>query len=154
MRASSLFFMALLVSIPLCASAGETPAAAGVDSRYPVQVSPEGAVRQKTEMRGNLAALRDTLAKLAEKDFPGVENSLRKLAHSGPVAERPGASTKVFRDLEAEFEASVDKAVMAARSGNIETVLRSLSDTMGYCQSCHSAFREDLGSVPGAPAAK
>lgn len=154
MRASTLLFLALLVSIPLCVSAGDVPAGPAGDARYPVQVTPEGAVRQKTEMRGNLVALRTTLSQLADKDFAGVETSLRKLGHTGPVAERPGASTKVFRDLEAGFEASVDKAVAAARSGNTETVLRALSETMGYCQSCHSAFREDLEPAHGAAETK
>jgi len=153
MRASSLLLLALLVTVPVPAS-GEEPPAAGTDSRFPVHVSPEAALRQKAEMRGNLAALRDTLVKLADKDFPGVESSLRKLAHEGSVAQRPGASTEVFRSLEADFEASVEKSVLAARSGNIETVLRSLGDTMGYCQSCHSAFHQSVETAPGADAAK
>jgi hypothetical protein len=154
MRATTLLLLATLISVPVHAFGEEQPPAAGTDSRFPVQLSPEAALLQKAEMRGNLVALRDTLVKLADKDFPGVESSLRNLSHEGLVADRPGASTKVFRDLEAEFEASIDKAVLAARSGNIETVLRSLSHTMGYCQSCHSAFHQSLEAAPAPAAAK
>jgi hypothetical protein len=149
MRANGLNFgltlAALLVTIPVWSRAADpTPAA---DPRYPVPVTSGEAVLQKTEMRGNLVALRDTLAALANKDFVSVESSLRRLVHTGPVAERAGVSTKVYRDLESQFEASVDKAVTAARSGNLEVVLRSLSDTMAYCQSCHMAFRQSVDST-------
>lgn len=145
----------LVLSIPLYALAGEpSPVPAGADSRYPVQVTPEEALRQKGEMRNNLAVLRNTLAALADKDFAGVETSLRKLAHEGPVATRPGVSTTVFRDLEKGFEGSVDKAIQATHNADVTVVLRALSDTMGYCQACHMAFRQSLEAKPGAEPAK
>jgi len=151
MRAFNNMVMSLLfLSVPLLAKAGEQPPAApGPDSRYPVQVTPEEALRQKGEMRNNLAALRNTLSALADRDFAGVEVSLRKLAHEGPVAARPGVSTGVFRDLERGFEASVDKAIQATHNGDVDVVLRALSDTMGYCQSCHMAFRQAFEGKPG-----
>jgi hypothetical protein len=150
MRAYGLILATLLLVVPNVARAVDS--APGVDTRYPVPVTSGDAVEQKTEMRGNLVALRDTLTALAARDFIAVEKSLRQLVHTGPVTERPGASTQVFRDLEAQFEASVDKTVAAARSGNVDVVLRSLSDTMAYCQSCHMAFREALDTkAPAEP---
>ena len=150
----------LLVSIPLCAGAGEqapgrAPTPGTPDARYPVQLTPEEAVRQKGEMRNNLVALRRTLAALADKDFVGVEDSVRRLAHEGPLTARPGASTSIFRDLERGFERSVDKTLEAARSRDSDAVLRALGDTLAYCQSCHMAFRQAVEPKPeGKPETK
>ncbi|MFN2378018.1 MAG: hypothetical protein ABR538_15920 [Candidatus Binatia bacterium] len=156
MRTASMLLAVLLVSSPDAGLAGDPPSAsapapapaASADKRVPVQVTPEESLRQKFEMRENLVALRDTLARLAESDFAGVEQAVRRLAHPGPVSARPGVSVAVFADLERQFEGSVDKTVEAARSGNSQTVLRALSDTMAYCQSCHMAFRQ--AEVPGS----
>ncbi|MBI5505001.1 MAG: hypothetical protein HY899_09360 [Deltaproteobacteria bacterium] len=152
MRAFNKMVMGIvLLAIPLSGQAGEQPPAAqGPDSRYPVQVTPEEAVRQKGEMRNNLVALRNTLVALADKDFAAVEVSLRKLAHEGPVAARPGVSTTIFRDLERGFEGSVDKTVEAVRSHDVDVILRSLGDTMAYCQACHMAFRQSVEAKYGA----
>ncbi|HEY2773396.1 MAG TPA: hypothetical protein VGK20_05015 [Candidatus Binatia bacterium] len=140
MRAIASVAAALLVvltAVPSRAADQPTP-----DDRFPVPVSPSESVRQKTEMRSNLVALRSTLSKLADKDFKGVEASLRGLVHTGDLAHRPGVKTEVFRKLEKQFEDQVDKTVEAARSGQTEVVLRALSETMAYCQSCHMAFRQ------------
>lgn len=157
-RFNEKFLIPLLLVIPLFAIAADQPAAepsaapppspvpgqAGPDTRYPVPLTTDEALRQKGEMRNNLAALRNTLTALADKDFAGVESSLRRLAHEGSLATRPGVSTTVFRQLEREFEANVNKTIEAARSQNVDVVLRSLSDTMAFCQSCHMAFRQSL----------
>jgi len=149
MHATTLILAVLLVSSPTFALAGEQqPAGVGApDSRFPVEVSPEESLRQKAEMRNNLVALRDALAGLAKSDFPAVESAVRRLAHAGPVAARPGVSTAVFADLERQFERSVDKTVEATRSGNSSVVLHALSDTVAYCQSCHMAFRQAVGKA-------
>jgi cytochrome c556 len=140
----------LLASSTAAMAAGQD----GVDSRYPVPVSPGESVQQKVEMRSNLVALRATLARLADKDFEGVEKALHTLDHGGPKDTRPGASTPAFRMLEREFEEHVNKTIAAARDANTEVVLRQLSETMAYCQSCHMSFRQEVGSTPGgAPAA-
>ena len=151
MRATPVMLAVLLVSIPVYARAGEQQPAEVTtpDSRVPVEVTPEESVRQKTEMRNNLVALRDLLANLAASDFAGVETAARRLAHVGPVAARPGVSMAVFADLERQFERSVDKTVEAARSGNTAVVLRATSDTIAYCQSCHMAFRQAVGKARG-----
>lgn len=154
MRATGFVLTLLLASVPLVASAGDPAPGPGGDARYPVQVSPEEANRQKTEMRSNLVALRETLDRLANKDFPGVEIAVRRLSHEGPLTKRPGASTKVFGDLERSFEASVDRTIQATRSGSTEVVLRSLSETMGYCHSCHMAFREAVAAEGTGDAGK
>lgn len=148
MRATTIFLAVLLVAIP--AWAGDAPPAA--DGRVPVQVTPEESVRQKAEMRSNLVALRETLDRLADSDYAGVEHAVKGLAHSGPVSARPGVSTAAFADLERQFERSVDRTIEAARSGNSTVVLRALSDTMAYCQSCHMAFRQADPSAAGRPA--
>jgi|GEM_PF-2221199 len=154
MRAVNKMVMGLLLALPLCVHAAEQPpAAAGPDPRFPVQVTPDEAVRQKGEMRNNLVALRTALSALADKDFAGVEVSLRKLAHEGPVAARPGVSTAKFRELEKGFEGSIDRTIEAVHTGDVAAVLRGLSDTMAFCQSCHMAFRQSVEPKYGvAPA--
>jgi len=147
MFSTRLILAAFLVSFVAGARADE----GARDARYPVAVSPEESVRQKAEMRGNLVALRATLARLADKDFAGVETALKQLDHGIPSADRPGASTEVFHKLEAQFQQRVDKTIAAARSGNTDVVLRELSETMAYCQSCHMAFRQDVGQKPASP---
>jgi len=145
----------LTLAIALCVHADELPhATAGPDVRYPVQVTPNEAVRQKDEMRGNLVALRHTLRALANKDFAAAEVSLGKLAHEGIEAKRPGVSTAIFRELERGFETSVDETIRAVRTQKVDVVLRSLSETMGFCQACHMAFRQAVADKAAAARTK
>jgi cytochrome c556 len=155
MRSPALLLSFLLMTLPAAALAADAQPVPN-DPRFGVHESPVDAAKQKTEMRNNLVALRSALSSLAEKDFDGVENAVRRLAHSGPVAQRPGVTTEIFRDMEKQFEAQVDKTVVAARSRNVDTVLRELAETMGYCQSCHMTFRQAVepaaeGTAPKAP---
>ena len=146
MRTTTVMLAAVLLSIAayVYAADSEKTEPAATDSRYPVKVAPGEAVHQKEEMRRNLVALRNALDSLAESDFEGVENAVKRLGHPGPLAKRPGVSTGVFADLERQFERSVDASAAAAHSGNSKATLHALANTMGYCQSCHAAFRQNV----------
>lgn len=150
MRVSPLI-LALLLAAPVLAGAATPPADASGDPRIAVPVTADEALRQKHEMRNNLAALREALGSLAESDYPAVESAVRRLGHPEPVSTRPGVNVAVFADLERQFERSVDLAVEAAHSGNSRRTLQALSDMMGFCQSCHMAFRQAAPAAAAAP---
>ncbi len=149
MRVSPLILACLLLAPVAAAATG--PEAASGDNRVAVPLTADEALRQKREMRGNLVALRETLAGLAESDYAAAEAAIRRLGHPDAVSTRPGVDVAAFADLERRFERSVDLAVEAAHSGNSRRTLRALSDMMGYCQSCHMAFRQAAPTPAATP---
>lgn len=124
------------------------------DSRYPVTVTPSEALVQKEKMRSALVALRLMLGALAEKDYATVEKHVPELGHGD--FEPTAVPTPVYQGLEGKFRESMQEVVDAARSHDTDAVLRQLSKTMAWCQSCHAALRQEV--VPpkpdGAPAGK
>lgn len=139
----------LLLSAAVSVQAGETRA--GVDSRYPVTLTPAEAWAQKQQMQATLTGLRQILAALAEKDFLAVERAVPALGHSTVASAQQVVTTTVYRRMEAQFQESTVKVTAAARSKDEKAVLKELSATMGWCQSCHSALRQEV--VPDAPEA-
>lgn len=135
--------LAVAAMAPVAGAAGEEAAPAAVDSRYPVPVTPEEALRQKAEMRDNLIALRLTLEALSKDDFPTVEKMLKLLRHHDSPAPRPGLDTEVYRKLDAGFQGAVEKAAVAARARDTKAVLHELGATVAFCQSCHQALRQE-----------
>lgn len=151
MRVPALILALLLLSPATASAADQAAEGNSGDSRIGVPVTADEALRQKREMRDNLVALRETLAGLAAGDYTAVEHAVRRLGHSEPASTRPGVNVAAFADLERQFERSVDLTVEAAHSGNSRKTLEALSEMMGYCQSCHMAFRQ---ATPAAATVK
>lgn len=145
MRKIPLAFAALLFAV--CAGAAEPRPVE--DPRYPVTLTPAEALAQKAQMQKTLVALRDILAALPERRFDAIVKSAVDLGHRDQAPVQQVVTTTVYRKMEKDFQDSVDKVVASARGGSVDGVLRDLSATMGWCQACHAALRQEV--VPGAP---
>lgn len=119
------------------------------DKRYPVTLTPSESLAQKAQMQQSLVALRQILAALAVKDFAEVERATVRLGHTGMPSAQQTVTTSVYRKMEAQFQEATGKVTVAARAADGDAVLRELSEVMGWCQSCHSALRQEV--VPAEP---
>lgn len=146
-KAVSFLMMGLLLSVAVAGQAGESKA--GEDSRYPVTLTPAEALAQKQQMQDSLAALRQILVALADKDYAAVEKAVPALGHSTVASAQQVVTTTVYRKMETQFQESAAKIVAAARSRDESAVLRELGATTGWCQSCHAALRQEV--VPAEP---
>jgi len=144
----------LLVTFPLASTAADQNDAMGHmmhhqmqasdDQRISLGLSPEMKRHQLTNMRSHVAAIQSIVGMLAEGDYGsaaqvahsrlGLTDEMKKMCNRFDNAE--------FRQLGFAFHRSGDALGDALQTKDLNKSLSALHDTMGYCVSCHSKFRQ------------
>ena len=130
-------------------AAATAGAADPTDSRYPVTLTPSEALAQKAQMQTSLEALRRILGALATKDWAEVQKGVPDLGHASSAQKT--VTTTVYKKMDAQFQEATTRVAAAAAAKDSDAVLRELGVTMGWCQSCHAALRQEV--VPSEPEA-
>ncbi|MFK5986172.1 MAG: hypothetical protein QM479_12225 [Pseudomonadota bacterium] len=115
------------------------------DTREVIYLDQASRAFLKHEMQGNVAAIQQALAALAEEDMFAVAEAFRPMGMQGmshvPPSLRnsmPMGFKKLGMPLHQAFDQLANKAEMGA---TIKEVLADLSKAMKLCVACHSAYQ-------------
>jgi len=114
------------------------------DNRIPLNLSPEMKQHQLSNMREHVVAIRTIIGFIAENNF----SEAAQVAHSklGLTPEMQQMCSNFgdekFKSLGFAFHKSGDDLGDALQTKDTTASLRALNTTMGFCVSCHAAYRQ------------
>jgi len=115
-----------------------------MDDRVSLDLSPEMKQHQLTNMRSHVEAIKNIVGLIAENKFDDAS----KIAHDklGLTPEMKEMcnmfDNEKFKTLGLAFHKSGDDLGDALQTKDVNTSLRALNTTMGYCVECHSTYRQ------------
>lgn len=118
-----------------------------LDTRAPLPLTPMMANHQKENMRDHLAAVQAIIAAMATSDFPAVEKAAAPIGYTeamGQMCKHMGAGAEGFAERALQFHHHADRIGEAARMREPSAILRALSETLGECTSCHTAYKQQV----------
>ena len=115
-----------------------------VDNRATLNLSPRMKHRLLSNMREQLAATRAIIGMLAQEKFEKASTTARtKLGMTEDLKKIYDTSkNEDFKKLGLAANTSVDELAKTLQTKDLKKSLQALRETMGYCQQCHSKFRQ------------
>jgi len=115
-----------------------------VDNRATLNLSPRLKHRLLANMREQLAATRAIIGMLAQEKFEKASTTARtKLGMTEDLKKIYDTSkNEDFKKLGLAANTSVDELTKTLQTKDLKKSLQALRETMGYCQQCHSKFRQ------------
>ncbi|TAN72608.1 MAG: cytochrome C [Gallionella sp.] len=114
------------------------------DTRTSLGLSAEMKQHQLSNMREHVEAIQSIIGLISENKFEAAS----KIAH-GKLGLTPEMqkmcsmfNDEKFKALGLAFHKSGDELGDALKTGDVTASLRALNKTMGYCVSCHAAYRQ------------
>lgn len=121
----------------------ETLATKVWDRRAPDRLDAESAWEQKRKMMRFLEDTQAVLAGLEREDWPAVEAAGGRLGNAercaAPVPDADGITL-----MASDFRCRASAIEGAARQRDRAAVLRATADTLGACNACHAAYRQEV----------
>ena len=124
-------------------------AAAAMDKRAPVPLTPMMAQHQKEMMRDHLVAIGEITAAVSTDDWASIEAAGGRLGSSPQTAmmcEHMGAGSPDFTERGLAFHTTADGIVAAAGAKDHDGVVTALIATLDACTACHAQFRQGVVS--------
>lgn len=129
------------------AAAAAQAALARMDPRAPDVLTPAMAWQQKQRMMAFLAAVEQVIGGAAADDWEAVARAAETLGTSPQTKQscdhRPSNLDSISA-MALEFRCRADGIGVAARAHKPASVLRATADTLGACNGCHAAFRQNV----------
>jgi cytochrome c556 len=115
-----------------------------MDDRISLDLSPEMKQHQLSNMRSHVEAIRAIVGLIVEKDFDKASAIAHdKLGLTPEMKEMCNMfDNEKFKTLGLAFHKSGDDLGDALKTKDVNTSLRALNKTMGYCVECHSTYRQ------------
>lgn len=103
------------------------------------------AEHQKQNMRDHLATIQAIVGAIAHDDMGAVAAAAGRIGSSAAMTqmcEHMGAAAPGFTPMALNFHRTADTIGEAARSGDRQSVLAALDQTLQTCVGCHAAYRQ------------
>ena len=115
-----------------------------LDSRTPLNLSPEMKQHQLSNMRSHIEAVQSIIGLMSAGDFDQASQLAHsKLGLTDEMKQMCGMfGNEKFEQLGLAFHKSGDELGNVLQSKDMTRSLQALHDTMGYCVQCHEAFRQ------------
>jgi hypothetical protein len=115
-----------------------------MDTRTSLGLSPEMKQHQLSNMRSHVEAIRAIVGLITENDFDKASSIAHdKLGLTPEMKEMCNMfDNEKFKILGLAFHKSGDDLGDALKTKDVNTSLRALNKTMGYCVECHSTYRQ------------
>ena len=115
-----------------------------VDNRATLGLSPRMKHRLLSNMREQLTATRAIIGMLAQEKFEKASTTARtKLGMTEDLKKIYDTSkNEDFKKLGLAANTSADELAKTLQTKDLKKSLQALRETMGYCQQCHSKFRQ------------
>jgi hypothetical protein len=118
-----------------------------LDMRAPEMLTPEAAWQQKQKMMGFLTEIQQVTEGPAVEDWDAVMRAAATLGTSPETrltcSDRP-RGVDAIGAMAIDFRCRADEITAAAQAHDRGAVLRATAKTLGACNGCHVAFREQL----------
>ncbi len=124
-------------------------AAAAMDNRAPLPLTPMMATHQKEMMRDHLVAVGEITAALSTDDWAAIESAAGRLGSSpqtSMMCQHMGAGAPGFTERGLAFHTTSDGIGEAARAKDRGGVVKATATTVASCTACHARFRQDIVS--------